>query len=86
MQNLVEHLHKYFTLKTSEYFEQLLGDDNLDNFRVVFGDYLQQHKVLKVKSSCQTLLNVECFRDIKDRNHYIDGWITIKTFINLMYD
>ena len=58
MQNLVEHLHKYFTLKTSEYFEQLLGDDNLDNFRVVFGDYLQQHKVLKVKSSCQTLLNV----------------------------
>ena len=58
MQNLVEHLHEYFTLKTSEYFEQLLGDDNLDNFRVVFGGYLQQHKVLKVKSSCQILLNV----------------------------
>lgn len=43
MQNLVEHLHKYFTLKTFEYFEQLFGDDHLDNFRVVFGGYLQQY-------------------------------------------
>ena len=45
-QNVVEHLHKYFAMKTFDHLEQPCTDDQSDNFLVTLEDYRQYHKFL----------------------------------------
>ena len=42
----MEHLQKYFTMKTFDYVEQHFTDDQLDNFLVTSEGYRQHHKLL----------------------------------------
>ena len=42
----MEHLYKYFAMKTFEHLEQLFANSQLDNFLVTLEGYPQHHKFL----------------------------------------
>ena len=75
-QNLVEHLHEYFSMKTLDHLEQPFADDQLDHFLVTLEGYHQVFN-LKIKQAYRPNF-IKCIRDIKESTPHIGGWVAIK--------